>query len=262
MPNDHSHTYCYYLYSDSKSYGHRPRFIHRDSLPRLGFASLYAVTKDTAEAIEQAGTTKGFKGVVWSETLEVDVDSYSAAEAVAARLSGNCLEFMEYDSGGKGHHFSIRRNSAPSHLLPYADKEWVKHRLPEGDCSIYTHLHPFRLEGTVHESTGSKKKWIQYSPGKTLNVPVFEFEEVATPPLTGSSVERSIFDMQRVMANSIPQHNGERHAALVRLLYALKETAQVDPDTARWWVGEVNKMFEEPKSEEEIWKLVQSIYRG
>lgn len=71
---------------------------------------------------------------------------------------------------------------------------------------------------------------------------------------------KSIFDCFRVVANSVPCKNGERHPQLIRLIYALRDEAQVGFSEACWWASEVNKLFEEPKEDHEIEKAVRSIY--
>lgn len=252
------HPNRYVLYSATKSYGRKPRFINNneDSLPQ-GFTSLYAVDGETAKAIVEEGTTKGFKGVVWGQKLWLDVDNYEAASEVEERLKKMKLAFVAYDSGSKGAHFGIERKAMPSHLLPSRDKAWVKEHFPEADVSIYTHLHPFRTPGTVHEITGRVKRLVAAESGNTLTLPPRREEMLIVPKSTN---ELSVFDCFRVMYNIGPAENGERHAQLVRLAYALKDDAGVDAETALWWSLEVNKRFQSPKTQEEVERIVRSIY--
>lgn len=253
--------YEYYLYSDRPTYGFSPNFIRRSELPVGGFRSLYAVTEDSAKAIIEAGTTKGFKGVVWSERLWLDFDSYEAAERAEAKLKEMGYDFVGWDTGGRGGHLGVLRTTAPSHLLPYQEKQWVEEHFPEADKSIYTHLHPFRLEDTVHEKTGNRKRLVCESKGSTLVLPPLRDKEMS---LSENSRSRggssSVFDCFRLMANTVPVHNGERHPTLIRMLYALRDQTATSQDIAYWWACEWNKMLSEPKSEEEIEKAVRSIY--
>ena len=62
-----------------------------------------------------------------------------------------------------------------------------------------------------------------------------------------------------VMALTVPAASGTRHASLVRLAFALRD-ASVNVDVARWWLQETNKMYKEPKSEQEVDKITQDIY--
>jgi hypothetical protein len=233
-----------------------PTFVHIDQCPSAGFISLYSVTESTAAALHEAGTTAGFKGVVWAERLWIDIDSYAAADAVETRLRSMELNFEAYDSGGKGAHFGVFRNHAPSHLLPAKDKQWVQKHIPEADLSIYTHLHPFRLEGTHHEGTGRVKVLVASCPGQALTLPPLDTKVQKTP-----QGEKSIFDCFRVMSNISPASEGERHDQLVRLTYALKDDAKVGPYSALWVVDQVNKRFEKPKEYHEIEKIISSIYQ-
>jgi hypothetical protein len=249
--------YYYYLYSRSKSYGPVPTFLDLSELPTEGFISLYFVTQTTAAALHEEGTTAGFKGAVWGPRLWVDVDDYTKAGAVESRLRNMGLHFDSYDSGGKGAHFGILRNHAPSHLLPAKDKQWVQRNIPEADLSIYTHLHPFRLEGTHHEDTGRVKVLVASCPGQALTLPPLDTKIQKVP-----QGEKSIFDCFRVMSNISPVSEGERHDQLVRLTYALRDDAKVGLYSALWVVDQVNKRFEKPKEYHEIEKIISSIYAG
>lgn len=254
--------YVYYLYSPAANYGSVPRFMARDEMPKTGFTSLYAISAQDAEAIRAEGTTKGFKGVVWSPTLEMDFDDPEAAERAGCRLEEMGLEFNAFSTGNRGLHFQLFRSldSKPSHLLPQKDKAWVRDHFPGADTSIYTHLHPFRLEGTKHEKTGRPKQRVHYNPGNKVTVPALKEKPVPTYDASQSSSGRSIFDNLQLMANTIPVHNGERQYTLIRQLFALKYEG-VPADMARFWVGEWNKMLSDPKAEEELDKAVMSIYR-
>lgn len=270
-------TYAYHLYSPRPDYGTTPVFYHRDDLPKEGFISLYSVDKPTAMAINQAGTCKGYKGIVFSERLWIDVDSYEAADAVEERLREAGYDYVAYDTGGRGAHFGILRLSADSsgilgpglegmfpcsHLLPLQDKQYVQEHFPEADSTIYTHLHPFRLPGTPHHRTGKRKTLVSEGGGRSLALPAFKQESVERPIgefLSGSKDGKSILDITFITRNSEPAKAGERHAQLVRLCYALRDNGY-GINIARWWVNEVNKRFQPKKTEEEIEKVVQSIF--
>jgi hypothetical protein len=254
--------YNYYLYSRHHTYGSVPNFLHHSGIPKNGgFTSLYAVTEESAKAIRSTGTTKGFKGVVWSERLWLDFDSYEAAERAETSLKEMGYDYIGYDTGGRGAHFGILRTTYPSHLLPYQDKRWAESFFPECDRSIYTHLHPFRLPNTYHEKTGSRKRMVCECVGKPIELPRIE-EQVVSISAGSSDKQRSssIFSCFRVMSSTIPVVNGQRHYQLVRLLYSLKEEAKVSAQEAFWWIAEWNKMLEEPKTDEELEKALRSIY--
>lgn len=256
--------YRYNLYSPTPDYGVTPTFmvwVGRGEQKRSGFRSLYSVTEETAKAIEQEGTARQFKGVVWSEKLWLDFDSYEAAERAEERLREMGHGFIAYDTGGRGAHFGVDRVAEPSHLLPARDKAWVQANFPEADKSIYTHLHPFRIEGTKHEKTGLEKRVVCEHRGSSVSLPAPKEAEVpAINDGNGERRDKSIFDCYRVMANTVPCRNGERHPVLVKLLYALRDEAQVGINEATFWVREWNKLCEEPKTDEEIEYTIRSIY--
>lgn len=254
--------YGFYLYTVGKSFGSSPYFPDRNDFPLTGFSSLYAVDIATAQAIVAEGTTRGFKGVVWSKHLKIDVDNYETAKRAKRRLIDLGLGFIEYDSGGKGHHFYIEREHAPSHLLPGKDKAWVKANIPEADTSIYTHLHLFRLPGTKHETTGNYKKIVDSHQGTMLSLPKGGSEVVDVQTLGNNHSVSSIFSCFRVMSNSVPAKPGKRHESLCKLTYALRDDAKVSEAVALFWALEVNKLYAEPKSYEEVEKIVGTIYRS
>ncbi len=256
--------YEYYLYAMQANYGGQPSFYKKDKIPSTGFRSLYSVTKQDAEAIKAGGTCKWFKGTVWNERLCLDFDSFDAAERAESRLRALKLDFKAYHTGGRGGHFELSRITAPSHLLPQMDKQWAKEHFPECDSSIYTHLHPYRLEGTIHEKTGAKKELVASSEGSSVTLsPLKEWANVPESRRgDNSSRRKSIFDCWRVLANTVPVRNGSRHETLVKLVYALRDAAGINAPEALWWVSETNKLFEEPKSNEELEYIIKSIYGG
>jgi hypothetical protein len=254
--------YKYYLYSPRPDYGvGTPTFI--DVLPEGGFVSLYAVTKESAERIRDAGTCKGFRGIVHSSHLWLDIDSYEKADRVEERLKEMGFEYISYDTGGRGAHFGVVRDNSPSHLLPSMDRAWVQQHFPEADSSIYTHLHPFRLPGTPHHRTGKRKQLVSKGIGHSLRLPQYTQEvrgiEVGNSLGIGSG-SKSILDQYFIQRNSEPCKAGERHPQLVRLIYALRDSGY-SLDVARFWVNEVNKRFQPPKEQHEIEKALGSIYR-
>lgn len=251
----------YSLHTTGKLHSSTPVFVDRNRVSLEGFASIFYVDAKTAESVWQAGTTIGYKGLVWQDTLWIDTDSYEAADEVELKLKELGYEFISYDSGGRGAHFGVRIDVNPSHVLPYQCKTWVgEHFRGLADLSIYTHLHLFRLPNTIHERTGRRKEAVGRYPGRALLLPRWEPK---SQPLIApvSSGRGSLFDNKRVLANLVPASNGDRHYQLVRLIYALKDSQGVDAPTATYICSEWNKMCEEPKDEAAIQKAVDSIYR-
>jgi len=251
--------YIFSLVSATADYGIVPNFAIVDESTHKGFSSLYQVTAETAKAIEQAGTVKGFKGIVWSKRLWIDFDDSDAARAADRRLKEMGYDYVCYSTGNRGLHYGILRPIQPSHLLPLMDKAWVKEHFPKADTSIYTHLHPFRIPGTVHEKTGRPKILLFECRGSALTLPPLKREEmqIVSP---GFKQGKSVFDCFYVMANTVPVSPGQRHETMVKLLYALKNDAGVSMDIAMWWASEWNRMLSEPKEDHEIEKAVRSIY--
>lgn len=252
--------YSHYIHSATKSYGTKPNFVSGAALGGLtGFASLYAVTEADAQAIEQTGTTAGFKGSVWAPRLWLDTDSYEDADRAETTLKGMGLDYVAYDSGGRGAHFGVLRDCLPSHTLPARERAWVREHFPYADTSIYTHLHLFRLPGTTHESTGRVKHAVRSVRGRHLTLPPLVARGVDLSPERYSN-GRSVLACFSVLRDSVPVAVGKRHETLVRLGYALCQDAGVEADYALWWLREVNKLYAEPKPDEELEKIVRDVY--
>lgn len=250
------------IYSPVKSFGNKPDFVDDTQIEpyqATGFTSLYLVSKETSEAIIQEGTTKHFKGVVWSQRLWLDIDSYEEADEVEQRLIEMEVDYVAFDSGGRGAHFGILRDHAPSHLLPQKDRAWVKANFPEADTSIYTHLHLFRLPQTVHEKTGRKKTLVSERRGRSITLPAYN-DSSGSLADHGTGLKKSVFECFRVMSHTVPADTGSRHEYLVKLTYALKDDAGVSPKEALFWLKHTNLLYSEPKSGEDLEKIIRSIY--
>lgn len=254
--------YIYHILSDSLYYPKPLEFITGDLLiKRTGFASLYAVTRQDYEALKRTGTIAGFTGNVWSERLWLDIDGYEQAEQVELKLKEMKLDYIAYDSGGKGAHFGILRVHSPSHLLPKKDRAWVTENFPQADSSIYTPLHLFRLPGTMHEKTGRAKEVVTVCQGNSLDLqstgavkrPIFQH------PKASSVSKGSIFKDARILQSIKEAKLGTRHKTLVTIAYALKDKG-TDYECALWFLGQVNKLFPEAKSEIEVDKIMAGIF--
>lgn len=267
--------YTYNLYSTGLFYPDIPCFVDSSELAnKQGFASLYSVNLDTAQAIKQAATQANYKGLAWSQRLWIDVDTkgLSTEEAIdrlnlaEARLKEMGLDYIAYDSGGHpfvgGGHFGILRDTEPSHVLPAQDRAWVKKHFGDiADLSIYTHLHLFRLPGTVHQTTGRTKVLVGKQAGKVLTLPPLVKGEPLLTEFGNENTEggKSIFANFNIMANIGPRKNGERHAALVKLAFELRDHG-VGPNQALWLLQENNKLFNEPKPDAELEKIIKDLY--
>jgi hypothetical protein len=261
-----SERYNCVIYSTAPHYGPKPSVVRRSELPSFGYSSLYAITEDSARAIEEAGTTARFAGSVWNERLWLDFDSYEAGRAAEEELNRKGLGYVLYDSGGRGMHFGIRREASPSHLLPYQDKEWAQAHFPSCDPSIYTHLHLFRLPGTIHERTGRRKELVREQAGSVLTLPKWERKNGSRTDINIGDANTdsggvSVFESNRIMANTVPTRNGERHPTMMKLMYAMKDHGVV-AEAAMWYLGEVNKMAETPKTDEELEHILRSVYES
>jgi hypothetical protein len=260
--NNDMDSFIYRIGSSDNILGRPPRFYSSTDLAGSGcrFASVYAVRKEDAEAIETtSGTAAGFKGIVWSQKLWVDFDTYEAASEAEKTLDKLGLGYVVYDTGGRGKHIGINRDTKPSHTLPGQDKAWVQANLVGADLSLYWHLHLIRLPGAVHEKTGGIKKLIKRKEGNSVQLgQPKENEAVSVSEVTTSPGARnSIFGTWSVMSNITP--TGHRRQ-LVELAVALQRDVGVTTEEATWVLLEVNRGFNVPRDVDEIERIVAWAY--
>lgn len=258
--------FIYRLGSPNSRLGRPPQFYRSSDLINGGcqFASVYAVRAEDAKAIEEAGTAAGFKGIVWSQKLWVDFDEEAAATAAQVKLKLEGIEHVVFTTGGRGCHIGITRVAKPSHLLPLQDKEWVEKTLPGADLSLYWHLHLIRLPGATHERTGQPKRLLYSHGGRSITLPPFnpdgKHTESSSDSVEVTESRESLFQNWNVMNKLTPNGSEDRHSQLVRLAAALKDHGGVVPLEMTWLLVELNKQFSEPKSRNEIDRVVQWAY--
>lgn len=256
----HDETYCWYLWKPRVD-GGGVRFLHRSDLPQFGFSSVYAVDRGTADALSQSQEISGFKGVVWSSKLWLDCDTEEASHLVEQGLRELGLKFEKWTTGNRGAHFGVERIAAPSQLLPAMDKAWVQARFPQTDLKLYTHLHLFRLPGHTHDKTGRKKALVESVEGialaydANLKLPIPERHTKSARDADFGSV----FDDDRIMRWSTPAPSGQRHEVLRKLGLRFAERGELFEFAFRW-CQHVNMMFSEPKTDEEIRKVLEWAY--
>jgi hypothetical protein len=255
--------FVYRVGSNSNVLGRPPKFFRSAELNANGcrFTSIYAVREEDAQAIAEAGTVAGFKGIVWSQRLWADFDDEGSAKVAQEFLKKEGYDHVVYTTGNRGCHIGILRDSPPSHTLPLQDKLWAKTWLTGCDLSIYWHLHLIRMPGTVHESTGLPKRLLYKAEGRALVLPQLATEAGVgdTAPRRSSNTRPSIFSFWAVVSN-LTSDGGSRHHQLVRLSKALKEDAGVAFEEALWVVGEVNRGFDDPKPFAEVDRIVRWAY--
>lgn len=261
--------FIYRVGSPTNVLGRPPRFYGGREIANSGsqFASVYAVRKEDARAIQEtAETAAGFRGIVWSRRLWIDFDNHEAADRAEEFLRRENYDHVVYDTGGgRGRHIGVLRAAQPSHTLPLQDKLWVQEHCPGADLGLYWHLHLIRLPGAIHERTGKRKSLLREHKGRELTLPKLRPDtDPARDDLSESSVASvarpSIFRCWEVTSNLAPASGGERHKQLVNLSMALCKDARVKFEEALWVCLEVNRGFDDPKEESEVVRLVKWAY--
>lgn len=257
--------FIYRVGSHTNIIGRPPILYHSRVLLREGcrFASLYAIREADAQAIIEAGTVQGFKGIVWSQRLWVDFDNnQDASDRFRQWLKEQEYNHVVYNTGGRGVHIGVLRDTQPSHLLPLQDRQWVQEMAPGADLSLYWHLHLLRLPGARHENTGLDKRLVYSQEGKALLLPAYSPQD-PPPKATPTYQERqgSIFTNWEVVEVLTQQPGSSKHHQLVRLSRRLRE-AGLGEEEALWVMMEVNRGFDEPKESNEVERICQWAYQG
>lgn len=232
-------------------------FIPENTLPSIGFCSVYGVSDADAKALLEAGTYAGFKGVVYPGTyLWIDVDDNDVAQDYVKKLEGMGLEFQVWATGNRGLHFAIRRDVSPSPHVPNIDKAWVQANFPNSDLRLYSHLHLLRREGTIHEKTGLKKRLLSHTPGAVLFLEYSPAAAKAKPYNHGNII--SVFESRAILDLSIAHEAGSRRKYMLRLAAELARTNNPIEFSLMWMVN-VN-MLGDPLDFEDLERIVQWAY--
>jgi hypothetical protein len=248
--------FCYALFKRNV-YDSRYYFVHRNELPPGGFSSLYFITEVQKEELIKTGI-KGFRGEIWSPWIWIDEDTEQGALQTERRLIELNVQYDVYTTGNRGRHFCIHRESAPSKWLPYTDKYWVKTISNTADLSIYTGLHLFRLDGTVHEKTGQHKKLLYSVSGDILKLPIVEPPTYVEQEEDNEDVVSSLFINQTIMSLTTAAGEGGRNKRLVDLAVALKNNGENEAFISRW-LYHTNLLFNPPCLQEELDKIVDWV---
>lgn len=255
--------FLYRLGSTTNMLGRPPKFYHSRDLSKYGcrFSSVYAVREEDARYIEAAGTASGFKGIVWSQRLWIDFDTEEAAKTAQLKLKELKYDHVVYDTGNRGCHIGILRDTMPSHTLPSEDKTWVANNLVGADLSLYWHLHLLRLPGCIHEKTGEPKKFLYKCEGSSIILPKVDAQVLVDEPSRKDkdASRSSIFNHWNIVSH-FTEGTGSRHEQLLSLAGACKRDSGTNFEECLWIVLEVNSGFSEPKPEEEVRRIVKWVY--
>lgn len=245
-------------YTKRKSF----KIVPVDKLASLqGFRSIYRVDEAGKEWMLKNGISGfGTTGLpVWNDEMYIEFDNNKeASKALFNKLKEMRVGFELYTSGGRSYHFHIQREIEPNSNVPYTDKTFAEKIAPESDLSIYKHLQPWRLEGTLHQKTGKPKKLLRKLDGNPIVLNIIEKPQAN---LVGDSDE-AIFDDELVMSiSTLGANEGERNTLLSMLVRKLM-SYNTPPEVIEWWVRAVNRRSNPPESESKVNAILRCILGG
>ncbi len=235
--------------------GSQAFYIPVEDLPQSGFRSVYQFTEADAKAMERDGYAR-WKGSVWSPELFIDIDKPEEIDNVCNRLELLGIAFNLYSTGNRGAHLHIPRECEPSHRLPEIDKQFAS-SLGSVDLHIYHSVAMYRCIGAKHKATGERKELLDSRAGNVLDLR--ESKAPIAPKHSPAFFEhngmQSVFTSPVLQLLAVPWAVGERHAAMVRAACELRRLGQ-SYEFSFGYLQNVSLMAEEPKSDEEINKIL------
>ena len=227
-----------------------------------GFRSVYQINSEGKQWIEDNKGVAGFGQTglpVWSDFLFVEFDDdLKSSKELFYKLKEDGIGFELYESGNRSYHFHILRDIEPHSNVPYTDKLFATELAPKCDQSLYKHLQPWRLEGTIHKKTGKPKKLLRFYKGIPYEL---ELKEKPKREVIGGP-DSFVFDDQYILADSVMGGaEGERNLLLSRLAARLISYG-VPNDVIEWWVRTVNLRNDPPEEDERVEAILRSMLGG
>jgi hypothetical protein len=234
----------------------------KDLGERKGFRSVYLIDDTGKDWVRSHNGVSGFgaSGLpVWGDKLYVEFDdSLEAARELYKRLVKDCIGFKIYESGNRSIHFHINRFIEPSPFAPGSDKVFVQGIAPKADMSLYRHLQPFRIEGTIHAKTGKPKVLLEEVLGGSYTVPTIE--STVPKPAQFTRNLSAVFEDEVVLGLSIlGSDKGQRNKRLFDLSLNLRQHG-VPQEVAEWWVLTANENNRPPEQDSLVINIVRSVY--
>jgi len=233
-----------------------------DLRSRKGFRSVYQINEEGKQWVEDHGGVSGFgtSGLpVWSDYLYIEFDdNKAAAKRLFNYLRDDGIGFAMYESGNRSFHFHIMRDIAPHADVPYTDRLFVEKIAPEADMSLYRHLQPWRIVGTLHKKTNKPKRLLRVNEGKSIKLSIVEKQQRERH----INESHMIFDDDTIFAMScIGATDGERNVVLSSLTRKLNEYG-APREVIEWWVETVNERCDPPESERTVRSIIKCILGG
>lgn len=249
------------------------RMVPLDALPILldqrdpGYASLYWFKEEDAKTLQDAESSKGMNRFdVGGKYLIMDLDDGDRyLEVIENKLNQENLSYEVWFSGGKGYHIYIPHQFIISAHLPNSHKMAVLDLFPDAaemvDMTLYQAGRLLSLPGRIHPKTGLKKRLIKTCLGKAYVLQIVEQDRSMLDFVVSyhdNDLAKGLDNLLHLALQS-PSIGG-RHTALWG---AAKDLARsgLDVQTVYNLLSEVNKLWENPKTPEEVLNAVNQAFR-
>jgi hypothetical protein len=242
---------------------HTAEFIPvEDVVNHTGYRSVFAWSREDADAARAAGTVKVLKDrPAFADTIFVDFDNNEkGALAFKDELETQDVLYEMYTSGGRSIHFHISTMPVYDALVPNSVRKFMQNFKQYGyDESVYNYCSLFRLTGTLHEKTGKPKELIETGGFYYIDLQLVEPDRIVIVPTDHDALSVAIAIYSNYIGGGVAE--GGRYTVQWKVAKAFQE-AGLSFDTALELVLAMDESWKNlSKGPEETKRAVKDAYR-
>ena len=226
-----------------------------------GYSSVYKYREEDATTLMNAGSVKGFKGVVGSKEIILDTDDGERGrKGVEKLLIAAGYMFSLYSSGGKGYHFVIPMDRMIwDERLPHSQRAWAEEMGLLCDMSVFRKTAIISLPGIVQPKSGKKREYIRSQPGYPVRLKLVDIEFKYDEHKSSSAEALIIGLVQLETITRVEPSAGNRHNSIWKTAKSFHE-AGLNIESVIDLLSVVNETWENPKTADELTAAVQQAF--
>lgn len=224
-----------------------------------GYASVYMFTKEAADEIKAARSSRDFKQYeVIADEIIIDLDG-GEPQLGRCRIPLQGIGYEVWASGGKGFHVRIPTGRLVGNDVPDAHRQWVDSLGVDADLSLYRASSVVSLPGRVHPKTRIKKTFVEWVDGAMPHIP--DPVIVERPAFPSADIPELASLLSR-LANltALEPSPGNRHTAVWSAAMSLRD-AGLSEDATIELLTMVNSAWLNPKPDDEVRRAAEQAFR-